>query len=513
MLPQTSPTTQFGGYDGPLNDQILARFSELKSAEDWQNFVKAVQTAGSQNVLDAKAGLTGIPAIRMESLDGTLRATVAQEENLTLFKRLKISNTKSSIFEFATKTNHGGAIGNSFHGEADDIRSAVANYDRQLIKVKYLMERAEISVVAELQGVVGEDAKAQENASATMRLLMTNELALFHGDSTINLLEYDGIEAILRQKFGGKYIYDLDGSSDTEVLFQQYYQAAQDVTGPGGGWGGRITDAYFPPVIQTDLDLYLAPQWRVPLDASGPKSVDYGAPVAGIKTSFGKPIALNHSWFIKHGENPYIAAPLSVKVGDGPLPETAAAAPTLAAAPVTAATVTGASQVSKFTGTRNGTYYYGVSTITDKGEGLLSAIQSATVAVGGAIDLTITPAGGVNPVGYVLYRSKQSPATAPTAADLREFKRIQANGTNPVVYRDLNADLPGAASTYLLDLRPEAVDFVELLSLTTFPLYPTTKPTRPWALLYFGALRLGYAKRHRVIKNYVPKSAIWKPHN
>lgn len=509
MVPQLSPTTQFGGYDG----QMAGQLAQLKTVEDWQNFVKAVQVAGSNDVLDSKANLTGLAAIRFESLDNTLRATVASDESLTLFKRLSRKSVSSSIFEFATKTSHGGVIGNSFHGETDDVRGGVADYDRQLIKVKYLMERAEISVVGMQQGIVGEDAKAQENASATQRLLMTNELALFHGDSTVNALEYDGIEAVLRHRFGSKYIYDLNGSSDTEELFQSFYKAAQDVTGPSGGWGGRITDAYMPPVVQTDLDLYLAPQWRVPLDASGPKSIDYGAPVAGVKTSFGKPIALNHSWYLKHSENPLISGPLLTKT-EGRVPENVAAAPTLVATPVAAATVTGAGQVSKFTGTRNGTYYFAASNLTSKGESMLSPIVSATVALGGAVDLVTTPAGGVTPVGVILYRSTQNPATVPTESDLREFKRIPVGtpATNPVTYRDLNADLPGAASVFLLDLRPEAIDFVELMKLTTFPFYATTKPTIPWALLYFATLRLGYPKRHRVVRNYVPKSATWKPH-
>lgn len=512
MIPQLSASTQFGGYDGPWAERI----AQLKTVEDWQSFAKAVQTAGAQNVLDSKANLTGIPAIRMESLDGTLRATVAQEENLTLFKRLKTQGVKSSIFEFSTKTSHGGAIGGSFNAETGDIRGAVANYSRQLIKIKYLMERAEISVVGELQGIVGEeDAKAQENASATMRLLLSNEWALFNGNSLANPLEYDGIESVLNNVVGKSAFYDMDGSNDTGVLFGYVVDAAQKVTGPQGGWGGRITDLYLPPSVQADLDLYLEPQWRVPVEANGPSSIEFGAPVAGIKTSFGKPIKLNQNWFINHGENPYVAAPLAVKT-DGAIPSDAPSAPTLTATPVSAASVTGAGQTSRFSGSRNGTYYYAAESLTAGGTSLTSAIVSAVVAVGGAVDLSVTPGAGVVPTGVILYRSVQTPTSAPTVADLREFKRIPVtdpnNPTAPTVYRDLNYDLPGAARIFALDLRPEAIDFPELLSLTTFPLYPTTKATRPWALLYFGSLRLGYPRRHRVIKNYVPKNAAWKPH-
>ncbi|WP_157202986.1 hypothetical protein [Calidithermus chliarophilus] len=488
---------RFGGPIGGANDLFG---QGINSLEDFQRFMKAVQTAGDPHALDFKGNLEGVPAIRLEALEGTLRAVVERERNFTLFKRLKSKKAKSSVVEWSTLKNIGGDVGGSFHGEYSDIRQARSEYGRDVLRIKYLMEGAEITVAAQVQQAI-DDIKARENTSATTRILRSVEWGLFQGDESVVPEEFDGIAATLR-RLHPNHIIDLEGSSDTQELYDAMYRAYADTIGPEGGYGS-ISDVYLTPSVQNDLDLFLAPQWRKSLDGS---KTEYGSPVPVIHTSFGD-IKTNQSVWIQEGDYPHTSAPAVVRT-KGKLSPDAPGAPTVAISAVVGAAG------SKFKAGQNGTYYYAVASVSEKGEGPLSVIGSVALGVGDAAQLQITPPAGLGQTGFVIYRSKRNPATAPAAADLRMVKRIPAaeNPADVVTFVDKNEDIPGASSLFILDLEDEeAIDWTQLLPMTQFPLYPTRKASYPWAVLLFGALKLGIPQRHWVVRNYVPKTARWQP--
>lgn len=489
---------QFGGNIGVNKD-----FNSITSLEDYQAFAKAVQTAGEANVLDYKGSLTGVPAIRYESLEATLRAVTEREETFSLWNRLTRRPVTSSITEFSTMTNLGGDFAETYHGELSDIRAGRTEYQRDIVKIKYLMQRAEVSMVAMQQATI-EDVKAQENTSATTRILRGLEWGLYSGDETIVPEQFDGIEAQLTKK-RPQNIIDMKGSSDTSDLYQVMRKSFADVTTPFGGFG-KITDAYLSPNVQTDLDQYLDPAYRVALNSG---DIEYGSPVTAVKTTFGN-IKFNNSVWIPEGDLDYISSPIAARQR-GQASSGAPDAPTLAA--VGAAGVAG---VSQFVTGREGTYYYGVACLNEKGEGVLSTITAATVAVDGKVTLTITPPAVPNMTGFAIYRSIQDPATVPTANDLRLIKRIPvpdlATPADNVVFEDNNLDIPGASKIFLFDLDAQSINWEQLLPMQQFPLYPTSRATMPWAVLLFGALKLGYPQRHFLLKNYIPKSSTWQPH-
>lgn len=492
--------TQFGG---PLAGPGVGSFGNLNSLDEFEAFAKAVQTAGDPNVLDFKGNLTGVPAIRLEALDGVLRAVTEREETYTLWRRLTRKRTRSSVHEWSTKTSIGGDVGGTFHSEYASIRKARTEFKRDVLRIKYLMTSAEITVAAKLQQTI-EDIKAEENESATNRLLRDVEWSLFAGDESVLPQQFDGIYTKLARDYP-KHIIDLDGSSDTEEIYNAVYDAFARVRGPEGGYG-KITDAYVTPSIQNDLDLYLHPQWRVRLDKN--TDIEYGAPVLGINTSHGK-VALNQSVWIEEGTYENITAPVVVRAkapnDDAP------AAPTL-----TASAQVGPDAESRFGADRAGTYWYAVAAISEKGEGPLSAIQAVTISADGFARLEIEPPASPTQSGFVIYRSMQDPAAAPEAADLRLVQRVPnpdpENPSTTLTYDDKNHHLPGASKIFLLELTERSIDWTQLLPLMQFPLYPTDKAAYPWAVLLFGALKLAIPQRHWVVTNVVPKNVKWKPH-
>ena len=475
----------------------------INSLAEFEEFAKAVQTAGDPHVLDSKGTLTGVPAIRLEALEGTLRAITEREENFTLFRRLKRRKTSSSVHEWSTKTSIGGDVGGTFHGEYSDIRQARTEYKRDVLRLKYLMTGAEITLAAKMQGTI-DDIKADENESATTRLLRDVEWSLFAGDESVVPQQFDGVEAILRRDYP-KHVIDINGASDTEALYHAVYDAYGRVRGPEGGYG-KITDMYLTPSVQNDLDLYLAPQWRVQL--KGEANTQYGSPVSGIRTSHGN-VGLNQSTWIEEAEYANLTAPVVVRQKS--VSAEAPGAPTLVAS-----AVVGPDALSRFKGDRAGTYWYAVAAISERGEGPLSAIQAVSIADGGFARLTVDAPAVASQTGFVVYRSMQDPATAPTAADLRLVVRVpnpdlETPGAQ-LVYDDRNHRLPGASKVFLLDMDERSIDWTQLLPLTQFPLYPTRKASYPWAVLLFGALKLAIPQRHWMVENYVPKSAKWRPH-
>ncbi|PZA08312.1 hypothetical protein [Meiothermus sp. Pnk-1] len=509
MNPLT-PLASFGGYQGPLAGMFPG---QLATVDQWQQFMKAVQTAGDPHALDFKAGLTGVPAIRPESLETLLRSIVVRKKEFKLFNRLKSKNTGSSITEWATLSGLGRDIGSSFHGEMSTIRGGIPQYNRGVLRIKYLMERTGISMVAAQQETIVNDLKAQHNEAATLSLLSTVEWGLFNGDESVNPYEYDGIKATL-EKQRPQNIFDLNGSSDTEELFQKIMEASSKAVGFAGGFN-RITDAFVSNALQLDLNNHLAPQWRVSLDRNNPVAISYGAPVEAIKTGFGDGVvALNQDQFIEFGDADYLTTPIGVRLAlqDLSIPASAPTYPTLAVTAV-GPTPLPSGIVSRFnTADRAGTYYYAVACIGEGGEGPISGIEAVTIPQGGIAQLTITPPAQGSITGYVVYRSKRNPVFFPQPSDLRKVKRIPADGASPVTFYDANEDIPGTTDVYLLNLEDEAtLAWRQLMDLTTFPLYPTDQAIYPWAVLMFGAPLVGIPRSHFVVKGYLPKTAAWKP--
>ena len=176
----------------------------IRTWEDWQAFAKAVQTAGDPHALDFKAGLSGVPAIRLESLEATLRSVVEREETFRLFRRLQPVPTFSSVAEWATQVGIGGDLADAFHSETSDIRGDAGQYKRNVLRIKYLMTRAEITLAALQQRTIlggGDDLKARENVNATLRILRALEWALFQGDEDVVPTQFNGIKAWLAKEF------------------------------------------------------------------------------------------------------------------------------------------------------------------------------------------------------------------------------------------------------------------------------------------------------------------------
>lgn len=446
------------------------------------------------------AALTGGAALRVQSLDTTMKAVIQENDHFVLFNKLRKPKIGATVDEWTEQSAIGGFLGGSTNTETGTIASAQGQYDRRVGMVKYLMTRREVSLVANITNNIV-NAKATENANGALQLLSDANYLCYEGDGAVVPTEFDGIQAQLRAavtagRMDADHIIDMRGGPLNAI--EPFTRAAAAVSGFGNF--GKPTDVFWSNQVQSDMDANLDPAFRVALTGNA-ESTKLGAPVNGITLSQG-PVKNHIDVFIPDDR---MSMPFQARAG---LSALAAAndvfKPTLA--------VAGAASdaASRFEASHAGNYYYLVTGVNAKGQstGVISA--QVAIAAGEKRVLTITASGGGTETGYAIYRSRKNGSNAVT--DFRLVTRVAKAGAT-TVWTDLNLLIPGTTIAYMLNMGPnaDAIDFRQLLPMFKFDLYPTVSAVIPWAQMLFGYLRITKLRHHAMFTNIVPATAAWKP--
>ena len=455
---------------------------------DVEDLRKALEAGYGTDV----AGLTGGAALRIQSLDTTLQATLADNSHFALFNALPKPKAGATVDEWTEATDQGGWVGSTVNSESGAIAQAQGTYARRVGMVKYLMTQCQVSFVQTLQNAIA-DAEAIENQMGTLRILRDVEHLCFYGDSSVVTTEFDGIAAQLTALGSSDHVLDAEGQSLSSI--NAIAQAAAVIAGYGNF--GKPTDLFLPPSVGADLDVNLDPAYRVPM-MPGIMS-DRGTPVRGIVTAHGN-VNVQRDVFLQDERQ---QRPFEVQFS------AQAAANPFAPASVTV-DASADDTASKFGATHAGNYYWAVAGVTNAGQSVITKSAATVVAAGKKAVLTITASVAGTETGYAIYRSRKNGTNA--ADDFRLVARIPKAGAT-TTYTDVNREIPGSCSAFILNLTPghTAITWRSLLPLIKFPLYPVNTATVPWALLMFGYLRISKRRQQVMIKNIVPESAVWKP--
>ncbi len=453
-----------------------------------------------QKALEAGYGsdvsqLVGGGALRIQSLEKTMLSTIQENKHFVLFNELAKTNATATVDEWTEQDSVGGFLGGSTNTETGTIAAATGNYERRVGLVKYLMTRREVSFVQTLQNTIA-DSEAVEAQNGALQLLTDAEFLCFEGDSSVVPTEYDGLRAQIESLNSSDHIIDANGGPLNGIALVD--QAASTIAGFGNF--GRPTHLFCSQLTQSDFNTNLDPAFRVSITGAA-QETQLGAPVKGISTSWGD---------IKNCPDVFVRderQKVPFEIGFAAL---ATANVAFKPASVDIAHSSGGA-TSKFGAAQAGNYYYGVAGINAAGQSACVVTTVAAVGSGEKATLTIHQSSGETETGYVIYRSRLNGTNA--VADMREMVRIPASGDATTVYEDLNHDIPGSASAYILNMTPGmmAITWRQLLPMTKFPLYPTVSAVVPWAQLLFGYLRIGKRRHHTVIKNIVPSGAVWRP--
>ena len=453
------------------------------------------------------ASLTGGAALRVQSLDATMQATIQENQDFRLFNRLAKPSAGATVDEWTEMSNVGGFLGGSTNSETGVINPYTGTYARRVGLVKFLMTQRQVSLVQTLQTAIA-DSEAIEYANGALQLLTDAEYLSFEGDSTVVPTEFDGIYAQLVQGVTAGQVDSrnvIDGRATSLASVNLVNQAAAQIRGYGNF--GRATDIFMSLQTQADFDTGLDPAFRVPLTGVPNGGLEIGAPVTGIRTSHGN-IATNDDIFIRDEE---MRQPFEISFS-------AVATANAAMAPVSVVGTPGTNASSTFNAQTAGNYYYLVTGVNAAGQS--TGVASAQVAIGNGqrVSLVITRSAGAAETGYVIYRSQLNGgnsvagSVAGQGSDFREMVRVPVGGAT-TTYIDNNTDIPGTTRAYILNMQrgATAITWRQLLPMVKFALYPTNAAVIPWAQLLFGYLRISKRRQHVVIKNILPAGALWRP--
>lgn len=443
--------------------------------------------------------LTGGSALRIQSLDKTMQATIQENKHFRLFNELAKTGAGATVDEWTEQSGVGGFLGGSTNTETGIINESTGSYARRVGQVKYLMTKRQVSLVSTLGQNIASSEAIEQQAGAK-QLLTDAEYLSFEGDSAVVPTEFDGIYAqMLAGVNAGQVdsgnILDAQGASLNSINLLN--EAASQVSRRDNF--GTPTHIFLSQKVQADFDTGLDPAFRVSLNNVPNGGISLGSPVVGIRTSWGD-IANCPDVFINDGDQtvPFqVTYPALATANTGMKPTVAIDA-----------SVSDAS--SQFGASQGGNYYYMVTGLNANGQSDGVVTAQTAVAAGKKVTLTITASAGGQESGYAIYRSRQNGTSA--ATDLRLVTRVAKAGAT-TVYTDLNRDIPGTTKAYVLNLSPgdHAINWRQLLPMMKFPLYPTNAAVIPWAQLMFGYLRITKRRHHAVIKNILPNGAKWKP--
>lgn len=461
--------------------------------------VEELQKALSAGYGTDVSTLTGGGALRIQSLDKTMQATIQENKHFRLFNELAKSSATATVDEWTEQSGIGGFLGGSTNTESGIIEESTGAYARRVGLVKFLMTKRQVTLVSTLGNNLA-SAEAVEAQAGAKQLLTDAEYLSFYGDSAVVPTEFDGIASqmeagVAAGQVDSRNILDAEGQSLSSVNLLNV--AAAQISNRDNF--GTPTHLFMSQKVQADFDTGLDPAYRVSLSSTG-QDIMLGAPVVGIRTSWGN-IATMPDVFINDGDDD---TPFEVKYP-------ALATANVGMKPQTVTAAVASDTASQFTAPRAGNYYYLVAGVSAKGQSTGTVTAQVAVAAGQKVTLTITGAAGGAETGYAIYRSRQNGTNAPS--DMRLVKRIPKAGAT-TTFVDLNRDIPGTTKAFILNMTPgdHAINWRQLLPMMKFPLYPTNAAVIPWAQLMFGFLRITKRRQHAVIKNVLPNGAVWRPH-
>ncbi len=460
------------------NDPSMTGFGS-HSAREVEELQKALSI--SQNYgTTAPASLSGGSALAVEDLDRTLKLVTFGLEHLRLWKDILKEKVTQTVHEYNVQNSYGQEI-SPFFAMGGTPNETDANYDREIVQVKYLGTQGQVQHNLTLIQAAHGPVVAREVKNKTIELLARNERAMFEADSSINSLEYDGIYAQINVK-------------QAASAFQSTAFAGYDAAGSSSS---VIMD------IRADLDEDIG-------EDAGLKAVNnFGMPMdmylgTDVHSRFSR--AFNQKQRVMSGST--ISAGQKVKEFNGtldyrfkpslfnrPRKSPLAVSTSASAAPVLGAITSPADANSLFQASDAGTYYFVVSAVYADGETVASNAVSIAVAAGDNVSVVISYTG--SPLYMNIFRSAQNATNASGALFTQRIAPLASGQVNVI---DENAFLPGTAKAFLLMHDPDVLCWKQLGSMIKYDL-AVTDTSYKWLQLLYGTPLISAPRKNVILQN------------
>lgn len=422
------------------------------------------------------AGKTGGSALRVESLDASLKVLTYSSSHVKLWKKMPKSPAYSTVEEYNQLTDYGGQA-SPFVQEGELPQATDSSYVRRMQLIKFLGTTREITHQATLTHPAHGDLIALENQAGIMWLLQQVERHMFVGDSSLAFdgesEQWDGLDALIDSSnvidLEGQTLQEADIEEAANMIIENY---------------GFPTDMFLGTRTMSDLVKTFYPRERIQMPA--PMNGQIGNTLQTMATQAGT-VEFNPDVFIQKTPTPPAAA-------------------TSASAPVTPASIaagaatgtTGDHNKGAPAGTSN--FAYLVTACNRFGEsapvafaGAVTALSQANKDAGTYLPLTITnPAviGAFPPEFFRIYRSvASSSAVVPTSlasyALIAQVPAAAQNAAGVTVFNDVNLQLPFTSSAYLGEMTPNVLTFRQLMPLMKMDL-AVLSPAYRWMIMLYG---------------------------
>lgn len=432
---------------------------------------------------------SGGGALRVESLDATLKIVSYLMKNIVFYNDIPKSKAYNTVEEYNMLSKYGGK-GGFFINEGGLPRTEDSEYQRKVQFVKFMGTTREISHPMLLVKPAHGNVVALETKNGAMWMLRQMEEGLFQANSGVISQAFDGLKTQLIAGYadastGGdlqpaassEHVIDLRGAPLSEGVFAEAARVLMDNH-------YYPTDCYLPHSAHRDYNVGFFTKGRYPI---GTDTTETGFDSRVVKTSGGK-ITLKPNVFLRIDKTAPVAA-------DN------ASAPT---APVSAVVTVQAKTTSRgFAAAEYATYAYSVTAISKSGESApVNGNASAVVADGTSdeVKLVITRgavSGNDLATGYRVYRTRIENGAAGTKYLIAE---IATGGGATTNFLDGNATLPGLGEAYIGQFDETVLTLRELSPMLKFPLATVASSIR-WMQLYYNTPIVFRPRGVMIIKN------------
>jgi hypothetical protein len=485
-----------------LNKSLQAAGAGLSKASGVNYPLQGV--AFDSSTLDGGALAPLVP----QSIQPTLDVATYTQQHIVLWRMLTKTMVSSTLHEAARVNSYGTMQLDPFIAEGGGGNLSEGDYERQIVKIKFMAEKKEITDVATMVSHIGYSGVSkmglqQQTQDGTLALMGKLERSLFWANEDLSDLHFDGIlKQITGTSFNGNghstpwtlsydnsdQITDLEGE---ELTPQQLITAMYKVhSSPNFG---IVNEILVEPRVFGRLVNIATTYGRFPMEGGGPSG---GQLVWGS----GKLMIAGPMGLVPITPTPLLLQPQSPNTGAiGETPPTA-----VAGSDITTAVATDAN--ANFKADDAGTYQYKVVAVGDGGAS--AALDPAggegasfAVAAGQRVSFTIADAGTATS-GDASIRYYRVYRTAPDGSEfyfLGEFPRSDSQSSNTVFY-DYNQRRPNTAPAVLLQNTPDVMYWAQLLDFLRRPLAQVAT-TVPFLLMLFGSPFVKVPTKNHVILN------------
>lgn len=414
-----------------------------------------------------------------QQLQQTLSIATSSMSDLKLWPMIAKSPAMNTVIEYNRVNRHGAEL-SPFIAEGGTAALNRSEYEKVAVQIRYLAEKREVTDVASFVNLVGPspDAIAEETRRGTEALLRRLEKELFHGDSSLNPLAWDGI---IKQIVDGGNVADLRGAAPSAVYLSEILGSLYSAP-----FYGMVSHILVTPRVLSELIKQTVHHGRHDQIQVSGQSLTFGSADLSITGPYG-PVKVVACPFLERHDR------IAPAAGSSSVYEGTVQTPTIGVQPAAAA-----DPASKFVAGDVGSYFYRVVPVGDNGIGVPVDCNVVALAnAGESISFTIAQANaGADVKFYKIYRSAKDAANADGALLVGEI----ANAGLNTVFTDHNDNVAGGSEILFINNAPDYMEYFQMLSLIRRPL-AQVKTTHPFLLMMFGAPAVKLPSKMFVVKN------------